>query len=217
MSTKNDFGRAKMAGGFLGRVASDTLGLSDIGTIIDVKDFDKVDGDDFILQEDGEKIYYVIKSKTDEYVFTNYGLIHVDGKSALEKKRLVKRYEFKTTRLRDVMIETAGTIDLDIEIKFTLGEEHFSVDVDKRQLNQLKQIYKTLVEIGRTQSHNSTLFQDGVTGLERANQDLSRNVIQGDIVEVVEKLTNFNLDWMEALRKEYQVRDYSSVYEKYHK
>lgn len=206
-----------MAGGFLGRVAADTLGISDIGKIIAVQDFDKVDGDDFIIHEDGEKIYYVIKSKTDEYVFTNYGVIHVDGKSALEKKRLVKRYEFKTYALHDVMIETAGTIDLDIELKFSLGEIRFSIDVDKNQMEGLKQIYKTLLEIGRMQHHNQNLFQDGVTGLERANADLSRNMIQGDIVEVVEKLTNFNLDWMEALRKEYQVRDYSAIYEKYRK
>lgn len=206
-----------MAGGFLGRVASDTLGISDIGKIIDVQDFDKVDGDDFIIHEDGEKIYYVIKSKTDEYVFTNYGLIHVDGKSALEKKRLVKRYEFKVYPLNNVMIETAGTIDLDIELKFTLGEVNFSIDVDRRQMETLKQIYKTLLEIGRVQQHNSVLFKDGATGLERANADLSRNLIQGEIVDVIEKLTNFNLDWMEALRKEYQVRDYTSIYEKYKK
>lgn len=191
-----------MAGGFLGRVAADTLGISDIGKIIDVKDFDKVDGDDFILHEDGEKIYYVIKSKTDEYVFTNYGLIHVDGKSAVDKKRLVKRYEFKSTILSQVYIETAGMIDLDIEIKFNLGEETFSIDVDRNQMTKLKQIYKTLVEISRMQQHHKMLFQDGVTGLERANAGISRNLIQGDIVEAVEKLTNFNLDWMEALRKE---------------
>ena len=180
-----------------------------------LRDFDKVDGDDFILHEDGEKIYYVIKSKTDEYVFTNYGLIHVDGKSAVDKKRLVKRYEFKSTILSQVYIETAGMIDLDIEIKFNLGEETFSIDVDRNQMTKLKQIYKTLVEISRMQQHHKMLFQDGVTGLERANAGISRNLIQGDIVEAVEKLTNFNLDWMEALRKEYQVRDYSNVYEKY--
>ena len=82
-------------------------------------------------------------------------------------------------------------------------------------MTKLKQIYKTLVEISRMQQHHKMLFQDGVTGLERANAGISRNLIQGDIVEAVEKLTNFNLDWMEALRKEYQVRDYSNVYEKY--
>ena len=37
-----------MAGGFLGRVAADTLGISDIGKIIAPQDFDKVDGDDCI-------------------------------------------------------------------------------------------------------------------------------------------------------------------------
>lgn len=202
---------------FLGRVASDTLGLSDIGKIISPQDFDKVDGDDYILQEDGERIFCVIKSKTDEYVFTNYGLVHVDGKSALEKKRLVKRYEYKENQVSEVMIETAGTIDLDIELKFTLKEEKFSIDVDKNQLQQLKPLYKALVEIGRLQEHNNTLFQDGYNGLERANNDLSRNMIQGDIVDILEKLTNFNLDWMEALRKEYQIRDFSAAYEKYMK
>lgn len=204
-----------MAGGFLGRVAADTLGLSDIGKIIAPQDFDKVDGDDFILQEDGEKIFYVIKSKMDEYVFTNYALIHVDGKSALEKKRLVRRYDFKYQKVSGVMLETAGTIDLDIEIKFSINEKTFSIDVDKNQLPQLKQLYKSLIEIGNMQKHNDMLFTDGVNALKMANDDLSRNVIQGDIVEVTEKLTNFNLDWMEALRKEYHMRDFSVAYDKY--
>lgn len=204
-----------MAGGFLGRVAADTLGLSDIGKIIAPQDFDKVDGDDFILQEDGEKIFYVIKSKMDEYVFTNYALIHVDGKSALEKKRLIRRYDFKYQKLSSVMLETAGTIDLDIEIKFSINEKAFSIDVDKNQLPQLKQLYKSLIEIGNMQKHNDTLFTDGVNALKMANEDISRNIIQGDIVEVTEKLTNFNLDWMEALRKEYHIRDFSMVYDKY--
>ena len=204
-----------MAGGFLGRVAADTLGLSDIGKIISPQDFDKVDGDDFVIAEDGEKIYFVIKSKTDEYVFTNYGLIHVDGTSAVSKKRSVKRYEFKNNVLSDVMIETAGTVDLDIEIKFELGGKKYSIDVDRNQMSSLKQLYKILIEIGRLQIANENLFNDGVNGLKMANDDLSRNIIQGDIVESIEKLTNFNLDWMEALRKEYRARDYASVYEKY--
>lgn len=204
-----------MAGGFLGRVAADTLGLSDIGKIIAPQDFDKVDGDDFILQEDGEKIFYVIKSKMDEYVFTNYALIHVDGKSALEKKRLVRRYDFKYQKVSGVMLETAGTIDLDIEIKFSINEKAFSIDVDKNQLPQLKQLYKSLIEIGNMQKHNDMLFTDGVNALKMANEDLSRNIIQGDVIEVTEKLTNFNLDWMEALRKEYHMRDFSAAYDKY--
>ena len=63
-----------MAGNIFGKMAADTLGISDIGKIIDPSEFNKVDGDDYIMHEDGEKIYFVIKSKTDEYVFTNRGI-----------------------------------------------------------------------------------------------------------------------------------------------
>ena len=83
-----------MAGNFFGKMAADTLGISDIGKIISPKDFDKVDGDDYIMNEDGEKIYFVIKSKSDEYVFTNRGLLHVDGTSAVSKKKSSKETWF---------------------------------------------------------------------------------------------------------------------------
>ena len=63
------------------RVASDVLGLSDIGEIIDPRDYDKVDSDDYIMHEDNEKIYFLIKSKTDEYCFTNESFIHLEGTS----------------------------------------------------------------------------------------------------------------------------------------
>ncbi|MDP3837525.1 MAG: PH domain-containing protein, partial [Methylococcales bacterium] len=52
-------------------LAADVLGLSDIGKIIEVKDFDKTDIDEYVFHEDNEKIFVVIKSKTDEYCFTN--------------------------------------------------------------------------------------------------------------------------------------------------
>ena len=37
------------------------------------------------MHEDGEKIYFLIKSKSDEYCFTNKGLLHLDGTSATSK------------------------------------------------------------------------------------------------------------------------------------
>ena len=49
------------------KIASDALGLSDIGKIISPSDYHKVDSDDYIFNEDGEKIFYLIKSKSDEY------------------------------------------------------------------------------------------------------------------------------------------------------
>ena len=103
------------------KLAADALGLSDIGKVIPPEQYGDVDSDDYIMDEEGEKIFFLIKSKADEYCFTNFALIHLDGDSALSKKRSLKRYSYKDYHFDNVWLETAGTIDLDIEIKFTLG------------------------------------------------------------------------------------------------
>lgn len=204
-----------MAGSIFGKLASDTLGLSDIGKIIAPSDFDKVDGDDYIMHEDGEKIFFVIKSKSDEYVFTNYGLLHVDGASAVSKKKTVKRHEFCYEAVSGVTLETAGTIDADVEIKFHFNEKPFSIDVDKKQLESLKDLYKALLEIGRIQRINYQRVQDGSEGLKMANDAISRCSISGDAAQVVKDLTDFNLKWMVDLRSANNNRDFSETFKKY--
>ena len=204
-----------MAGNIFGKMASDTLGLSDIGKILSPKDFDKADGDDYIMHEDGEKIYFVIKSKSDEYVFTNRGLIHVDGQSAVSKKRVVKRHEFFYDKVSAVTLETAGTVDLDVEIKFTMGNEVFSIDVDKNQLEQLKDLYKALYEIGRIQGKNNRYIENGLNSLNMANQTISNGYIQVDTADLIENITKFNFNWMNELRETYSNRDFGEIFEKY--
>ena len=123
------------------------LGLSDIGKIIGPEDYDKTNADDYIRHEDNEKIYFLIKTKADEYCFTNIAFIHVDGEKAVSSKRLLKRYPYSQYQITDVLLETAGKVDLDVEIKFTLGNQSFSIDVDKKQLDKLNDLYKALVYI----------------------------------------------------------------------
>ncbi len=131
-------------------MASDLLGTSDIGKIIEPKDFDKTDIDDYIFHEDNEKIFFLIKAKTDEYCFTNTAFIHLDGKSALSKKRTLHRYPYKHYPISQVLLETAGTIDLDVEIKFNMGSMAFSIDILKAQIDKIRDLYKALFTIGET-------------------------------------------------------------------
>ena len=204
-----------MAGNLFGKIASDTLGLSDIGKIIEPKDFDKVDGDDYIMHEDNERIFFVIKSKSDEYVFTNRGLLHVDGTNAVSKKRTVKRHDYYYERVHNVSLETAGTVDLDVEIKFSFDNNNFSIDVDKKQLEQLKDLYKALLEIGRIQGKNNISVEDGMKSLNMANEAISRSSLEGNASEIVKELTNFNFNWMQTIRNEYNNKDFGAVFEKY--
>lgn len=39
------------------KFAADALGISDIGVIVPAHEFDKVDADDYLFHEDGERIF----------------------------------------------------------------------------------------------------------------------------------------------------------------
>lgn len=215
------------------KFASEALGLSDIGKIIPQKDYDKVESDDYILHEDNEKIFFLIKSKQDEYCFTNRALIHVDGTSAMSKKRTLKRYEYYKYPISSVLLETAGTIDLDVEIKFKLGSTNstssisksssssdggvsFSIDVDKNQLEQLKDLYKALYTISLIESSNYSSYNGACDTLNKAIQVVSSNRSDGaNQAEELEKITNYIGQFLDDAKQKYVKKDYSDVFLKY--
>ena len=160
-------------------LASDVFGLSDIGKIIDAKDFDKTDVDDYIFQEDNEEIFVVIKSKMDEYCFTNLGFIHLNGNLAISKKKVLTRYLYKHHPITDVCIETAGTVDLDAELKFSLGGKAISIDIDKKQIAQIKAIYKALFTI----SEKLKEIQRDMTVLQNTHDSVARMFVLRELPE----------------------------------
>jgi len=196
------------------KFAAEALGLSDIGIIVSAKDYDKVDADDYLFHEDQEKIFFLIKSKKDEYCFTNYALIHVDGESAISSKRVIKRYDYAHYQLANVTIETAGTIDLDIELKFTIGDHLFSIDVRKDHIEQLKDIYKALHTIGKLQRHDE---QGRANAMSAASVLGSMLKINGAI-EAATVASHYRtvLDELnDAVLHRHLRKDYSAVFEKY--
>ncbi|GAA0086711.1 PH domain-containing protein [Clostridium sp. CTA-7] len=200
----------------LKKLASDALGLSDIGKIIDKKDFNRVDADDYIMHEDGEQIFFLIKSRTDEYCFTNLALIHVDGTSAVSKKRLVTRYDYYKNPISRVSIETAGTIDLDCEIKFIIGEITFSIDVDRNQVEQLKDLYKSLVKIGHIIEENQIMLEKSEETLNiAANAFASSKVVEGDAAVIFKNINEYAFNWTRISRETYVRKDFTDVFKNY--
>lgn len=197
------------------KLASEALGLSDIGVIVPPSDFNKVDADDYLFNEDGEKIFFLIKSKKDEYCFTNLALVHVDGDSAVSSKRSIKRYEFASHHVDNVTIETAGTIDMDVELKFTIGDKTvFSIDVRKNFLEPLKDIYKALITIGKLQRRDALARENAMHSLAAVGSMYKIGAVQGE-GSVVQ---NFNaiLDALNATTLDrFHRRDFSPVFERY--
>lgn len=199
------------------KVASDVLGLSDVGSVIKPVDYDKVDADDYVLHEDNEKIYFLIKSKSDEYCFTNKALIHLDGTSAMSKKRTLKRYAYKEHAISDVMLETAGTVDLDVEIKFVIGPVHFSIDVHKKYIEELKDLYKALIRISEICHENEVSMSYAERSLELTSNTFSRSAVPQDnnFVDNFRVLNETAFNWLMNSRKKYNVKDFGFVFEKY--
>lgn len=200
----------------LRKLASDALGLSDIGKIIEPKDFDKTDADDYVRHEDGEEIYFLIMTKADEYCFTNLALIHVDGESATSSKRTMKRYPYSQYTISDVLLETAGRIDLDIEIKFKLGEEYFSIDVHKDEIEKLKDLYKALLFMSEEMYENRIKLQMANESLDKSVNILQQARIPADhLADTYQKMTEYGFSWLSDKHDEYTRKDFGDVFEKY--
>ncbi|MDK8640253.1 PH domain-containing protein [Niallia taxi] len=198
------------------KIASDALGLSDVGSVIHPSDYDKVDADDYILHEDNEKIYFLIKSKSDEYCFTNRALVHLDGTSALSKKRSLKRYSYKEHAISDVLMETAGTIDLDVEIKFSMGSVLFSIDVHKNHIEAIKDLYKALIRISELTHENEISMEYAKESLQITSNTLVRASIQeGSVSDHFRHINDHVFNWLMNSRKKYNVKDFGFVFEKY--
>jgi hypothetical protein len=199
-----------------GKLAADALGLSDIGTVIAPADYDKVDSDDYVMHEDQEKIFFLIKSKSDEYCFTNKALIHLDGTSAASKKRMLRRYNYSSNPISNVMLETAGTMDMDVEIKFRMGSRDFSIDVQKKQLEQVKDLYKALFRISELMAENEIALGHAKASLDVASATLGRGQAGATpTVEAFKELNQAAFAWLTGAQQKYHVKDFGAVFERY--
>lgn len=199
-----------------GKVAADVLGLSNVGQVIKPADYDKVDSDDYVFHEDGEKIFFLIKSKSDEYCFTNKALIHLDGTSAVSKKRMLYRYDYYQNHVSNVILETAGTVDLDVELKFKLGSELYSIDIQKKQLEDVKDLYKALIKISEITKENASYLQFSEQSLNLASNTLSRITSEkSDVASQFKEINEFAYTWLKEKKQTYIIKDFGFVFEKY--
>lgn len=204
--------------GLFGKLAADTLGLSDIGKILEPKDFDKALVDDYISHEEGEEIFFVIKSQTDEYCFTNLAIWHLDGQLAVSKRRLLYKYDYFNHSIRNVKVETAGTIDLDCELKFDIvsnsGVKEFSIDILKNQEEQIKDIYKALHKISLMQEEGAIRKADRDLTLSTVKDSFSRATCDNK-ADTFRELLSIVDRWNDETCRIYHQKDFGDVYRLY--
>ena len=133
----------------------------------------------------------------------------------MSSKRLLKRYDYMHHSFNRILLETAGNMDLDAEIKFTLGDVSFSIDVDKHQLEQLKDLYKALFAISRQQQSNAMKFADSQQALTTATTAVGKMASSDTPAQAFEAITHFAFDYMQNAKAQYHHGDFTAIFEKY--
>lgn len=198
-----------------GKVASDVLGLSDIGRVVPPQDYDKVDTDAYVLHEAHERIYFLIKSRTDEYCFTNLALIFLDGSSTISKKRILRRLNYHRQVLQEVQLETTGGAELDLELKLQLGDQRLSIEVSNKDTEAVKALYKSLVSIAELQHENEIQHRLALQSIETTVRSLATVTTQTPFDETFRLVNQYNFSWLQQIRQQYVPKDFGEQFEKF--
>ena len=103
---------------------------------------------------------------------------------------------------------------MDIELKFNLDDTKFSIDVKKAFIEQLKDIYKALISIGKRQQRDAVCRNNALRTLDATASVHKLNIAPGAgglVSQFDELLTALNT----AMLDTYTKRDFSDVYAKY--
>lgn len=196
-------------------VVSDTLNLSDLCKVVPPSKYAEAMCDDLALND--ERIFILLKSKTEEFCFTETSLIHASKNAAVERRIEIKRYNYTNTIITNVQLVTAARIDLSVELEFKLNDVKKVIAIDRRYTEILKSIYKVLVEIEITQGRAVDDFKNIKTSLEYASQSMGKlvNNSADSLMSIYRKIYEFNSSTLLTEYDHYLGYDYSELFERY--
>ena len=173
------------------------LGLSDIGSDHQPEDYDKVDADDYVMHEDDEKIYFLIKSKSDEYCFTNTALIHLDGTSATSKKRVLKRYDYQHPISSSYASKPPVQLISISKSNSESGKKNIQSIYIRNISKKSKELYKALIKMSEINYDNAKKHSICKAKLELASTTLSklRNT-EGDLIQQFKDINQIAFSWL---------------------
>ncbi|RLM48532.1 PH domain-containing protein, partial [Halobellus sp. Atlit-31R] len=124
------------------------------------------------------------------------------------------RFDYASHQITNVSIETAGTLDMDIELKFDLDNTRFSIDIKKTHIEQLKDIYKALITIGKQQRRDAVCRDNALRTLDATASVHKLNLAPGEgglVAQYGQLLAALNTAMLDTHTK----RDFSDVFSKY--
>ncbi|KAF1317994.1 Bacterial ph-like domain, partial [Globisporangium splendens] len=149
-------------------LTSDLTGSADICRPL--KSFESALGVQYLLPS--ETILFSLQSSKEEFTFTNHALLKIHGSSATTTRKLVTRFDYKRCMIDHVKFETAGRVDRDVEIKFSIGSESISIDIAKDEEVVVRDYYKALEILSRAQKKNERTWDLAKLALKHSSDAL---------------------------------------------
>lgn len=220
----------------IGKITNKMFGLSHLGRFLTSEELQKSYANGYIL-DDTERIYYLIKTETDEFCFTNCAFIHIESNE--NKQNVLNRYDYSAYIMNGITLEVAGDMDLDSKLKFhllplseltTKDEKYpplkksmpnyregfvFSINIHRDGIENLRALYKTLVKIGKIQMQNIQDLKATEKSLEKAFDSIFINGKAAISTDEIQSITSFINQWILEKRKQYSNEDFSEVFETY--
>ena len=133
----------------------------------------------------------------------------------MSKKRTLRRLPYAHKPVANVLLETAGTVDLDVEIKVVMGESNYSIDVHKKHIDQIKDLYKALLKIAEIQYENDVMMRFAQSSVDTAVRTLGTIRTDLNINEQFQALNQYNFNWRTESREKFVRTDFGDVFEKF--
>ena len=105
---------------------------------------------------------------------------------------------------------------MDVEVKFRLGTRDFSIDVHKKHIEQVKDLYKALFRISELMQENEIALGHAKASVEVASTTLGRGAAGAQpIVDAFRDLNQAAFAWLAGAQQKYWVKDFGFVFERY--
>jgi hypothetical protein len=160
----------------------------------------------FLLRN--ETVFFLMKSTKREFFFTERAFMVVQGEAAVGTKRMVERYEYAEHPVSGVHFETAGlgVTDFDCELKFTIGNRFYSVDIKKNEAANGAAVFRCLVDLSNAQTRNAKMLRLAETAFAR-NKIVGENSSANDFTALEAALTKYNpQSYKEVLETSYSTQ-----------
>jgi putative lipoic acid-binding regulatory protein len=100
--------------------------------------------------------------------------------------------------------------------KFTLGDVTYSIDVHKKHLEQVKDLYKALLAIAQVTHANEYALRFSQQSLEMATAAVGRVASREDTPsDQFARVNEYAFNWLVSAREKYNVKDFGHIFKRY--